>query len=262
MAEEKLDGVFTLWTGQRLVTKTGHPVAGVWTAGGVDASRLDAGGASRFRATPSALPVCGRIVPRKQHAVARGQARPHKAVGAPHPALFFHPNFRNTTLWSRARLVAFDVPGCQPSDLWTYDARYTLLHPHRMLCTHTRTMRHRHVVAAWNHRQTGYTSENMDRLPLQLIGRFPMIRVSAGFPARPRASLRLVCPSGPLWLAPMSPRPLWKGIPGIDAWPTDFNRTAHPSPRWVPPGTRTPTVVLQDGKCSRGWSGGPRGGGR
>ena len=69
--------------------------------------------------------------------------------------------------WEYARLVAFDVPGLEPSEAWPYAARYSLL------CR---------VVAAWNHRVVRLVEgRRFEHLPLQVVRQFPLRRLDELF---------------------------------------------------------------------------------
>ena len=140
VAQEKLDGVFTLWTGQRLVTKVGHPVP------------LP----SAFAALLPPFPFVAELY-LGNHTLALATQ------------LVTHPETQ-AALWAEARLVAFDVPGCEPPEQWPYSARYALL---------------RHVIAAWSDQvlRGPWGKAGCERLPLQLIACYPMKRLAALFQA-------------------------------------------------------------------------------
>lgn len=140
-AQEKLDGLFVLWTGARLITKAGQHVQRVPS--------------SFTEWLPPGFPLVGELyLGNNTLELAR------TLVGT--------SSTKISPLWAHARLVAFDVPGCNPPDQWPYDARYALL---------------RHVVGAWNHRLLPRVNGNADLLPLQLIRRFAADRIPELFRA-------------------------------------------------------------------------------
>jgi hypothetical protein len=179
--QEKLNGVFVLWDGAHLWSKSGNPV--------------DSDGARRFtQFLPPGFPLVGEMylaqlcVWGSIYFFVVSSCRTHTHTQLP-PGYGPHERSIASTLvknelpslqtlppgtrkesrdvmWSHARLVAFDVPGLisgTDNQQWTYGARYELL---------------RHVVGAWSRKVTG-DPEN-DRIahtsyPLQLIRQYDMI---------------------------------------------------------------------------------------
>lgn len=94
LAQEKLDGVYVLWTGRRLLTKTGLELAAPhftrWLPPGVAL-------AGELYVGPNRLSDAVRLVQQLEH-----------------------PD------WASARLVAYDMPG-DPVAAWPYAARHALL---------------------------------------------------------------------------------------------------------------------------------------
>ena len=150
VAQEKLDGVFTLWTGRRLVTKAGHAVH----------THLPA------VCVPIMVPMgFSNLLPPFPFV-----AELYLGTNTLTSAVRLVNAGPGDPLWAHARLVAFDVPGCEPHKDWTYEARYALL---------------RHVVAAWNSRFLSDERMDVHGLPLQVIASFPMLGFST-HPQHPR----------------------------------------------------------------------------
>ena len=150
--QEKLNGVYVLWDGDQLWTKTGH---------NVDAP------AQFVRFLPPSFPLVGELF------FGYGHTEFHMAVSVSQNKLPLPPDLtpaqaasRRNRVWQHARIVAFDTPSLSELE---YGRRHTLLWQ---------------VVASWSRFIAHRESVHMVMLPLQVIVQFPMSSLDSVFQVR------------------------------------------------------------------------------